>query len=465
MTARPLSAAWIAFLALSLPACRAALDAPDAGAVVPRKMRLGAGERPGEHRKRYTAKNFVGQVELAQMPRGSAYTPGFETERLWSDQDDWEPFVAVDPRAPYVYQLTTRYAWPQPRIAFRRSSDGGATFDLDTLIPDTGNGQHDPQCAVSEDGTIFVVWLDDWDTRLIQSLDHGLTWTPPVDVVIPPPGYTDHGWLAISEDGRDVYVGFNWGASYVSASHDHGQTFAPPVKTSGDNRQWFHSGAAVAPDGTVYIGAVDYRGSLHGRAHINVLRSTDGGATWQTQRVDTSQEAPPCGWADGCYTGFFGPFTGLDVDPSGTILLAYNSGDRDAGTQQIWIRTSRDGVRWSERLRISLPIVAGDNGFPHVAAGPVPGDFRVVWQGDFDAATGSWNTLYRATPNAGVTWGPVRRLSDRPDGAPYKGAAGYQFPYGDYLGAAVDATGVVHAIWGEGFSWDGPGGAWSTRGH
>ena len=99
-----------------------------------------------------------------------------------------------------------------------------------------------------------------------------------------------------------------------------------------------------------------------------------------------------------------------------------------------------------------------------MAAGPTAGDFRVVWQGDAAGDTDAWNTWYRRTDDGGVTWGPPVRLSNLATGAPYKGPKGYAFPYGDYLALAVDATGVNHAIWGEGASWLGPGGTWYTRG-
>ena len=50
-----------------------------------------------------------------------------------------------------------------------------------------------------------------------------------------------------------------------------------------------------------------------------------------------------------------------------------------------------------------------------------------------------------------------------PGGAPYKTAAGYAFPYGDYFGIAVDAESRTHLIWGEAAGYSGSGGVWHTR--
>ena len=418
----------------------------------------------GDHRKVFTGQSFEHETELQSNPSPSLFGSGFDSERAWSGKDDWEPCIAVDPRDGTVYQLTTRFETFNPKIAIRRSDDAGATWALDTLIPDTGTDQNDPQIAVARDGTVYVVWLDHWMTRLIKSSDRGVTWTPPVDVNIPPPQNSDHGWLTISPNGKHVYVGYNWSHSYIAVSHDFGQTFEPPVKTNNDSRSWFHSGAVANKEGEVYLGAVDYRGTLLGRSHINVLRSIDRGKTWTTQRIDTSEQAPDCDWAAGCYQGFLGPFTGIAMDSDSNLLLVYNLGLVPDAPQRIYVRSSVDGVNWSERIPISSHDVSNHNAFPCVAAGPNPGDFRVVWQGTIHGNERSWNTWYRRTLDGGMTWSDPVRLSDRSSGAPYKHAGGYLFPYGDYLGLAVAPDGLAHVVWGEGRSWVGPGSTWATSG-
>ena len=92
------------------------------------------------------------------------------------------------------------------------------------------------------------------------------------------------------------------------------------------------------------------------------------------------------------------------------------------------------------------------------------GDFRVVWQGDHNGNPRGWNTFFRRTTDGRASWSETKRLSDRTTGAPYKARAGYMFPYGDYLGLSVDGKGTNHVIWGEGASYNGPGGVWYARG-
>ncbi|MEW5985936.1 MAG: sialidase family protein, partial [Chloroflexota bacterium] len=400
----------------------------------------------------------------------------FDRERLWSVYDDWEPAAAADPTAPNVYQMTTRYDGPPPcsncglpAIVFRRSSDGGRTWQPDQFILQTRRTQNDPQIEVATDGAIYAAILNEYrpGVLFLKSTDYGQSWSDPIPVTPsgPPPNWSDRPILAISPDGRDVYLAFNASDSYVIASHDYGQSFGQPVQTNQDRRYWFHSQAAVAPNGDVYVAAADYSQNYTGDVHINVLKSNDGGLTWATTRLDTSGEAPPCEWAPGCYLGFLGPVVGVAVDPAGTILVAYNAGLTDGAPQRLFVRVSTDGgLTWSPRRELSNGDPDVNNGFPAVSAGPTPGDFRVVWQDDRHGPTESFNTWLRQTLDGGRTWRAAVRLSDRPSGPPYKHPAGYQFPYGDYLELAVDGNGVNHVLWGAGESYTGPGGTWYTRG-
>lgn len=420
----------------------------------------GVREAESRSEKRPSGAPFSPEIVVEAFPRASAERAGFESQRVMSGFDDWEPFVAVDPSGPYVYQLTTRLTHIA-RIALRRSSDGGATWDFDGFILDVGRDQYDPQIAVANDGTLYVLWLDN-DTYLTKSYDRGESWTPPVRILSPSLFGSDHAWLAISPDGRDVYVGLNRSDSYVCVSHDYGATFEPQIKTNNDTRYWFHTGAAVGPNGNAYIAVVDFSQNYRGDANVGLLRTTDGGASWTYTLVDTVPEPPGCSWAGGCSFGFFGSVTGLAVDAADTVMIVYAGGLTPGGNQRIWASTSTDGgASFGARTQVSAPSPQLQNGFPAVASGPLAGDFRVVWQG---GRPNAFNTWFRRTTDSGARFGPITKLSDQTAGAPYKSPRGYRFPYGDYLGIAVDSGGTNHLIWGEGPNYNGPGGTWYTRG-
>ncbi len=425
-------------------------------------------DRPhGERKERSSGRNFAAQTDVQSQPRASATAPGWESERVWSGQDDWEPYVAGDRSSSYVYQMTTRFNAPSSGIFIRRSRDGGRSWERDQLIAPVDAWEADPQVQVADDGTVFAVWLHGphWESKLVKSYDHGATWTAPV-VIAPGIHWTDHPWLVVSPDGQDVYVGFNKDDSYIAASHDGGASFARPIRTNTEptpGHWWDANGAAIAPDGSIYYVVINFHLDYKGPAEINVVSSHDRGASWQSVVVDRSAPPPGCGSVPGCDYGFLSTTASLAIDASGEIMLLYHASDMTKEPQPMWVSTSRDGTTWTPRMQVSQPNEEATNGFPAVAAGPVAGDFRIVWQGDNGDPHG-WNTFYRRTTDGGATWSETVRLSDRGKGAPYKTPAGYLFPYGDYLALSVDGAGVNHVIWGEGASYSGPGGVWYTRG-
>ena len=170
-------------------------------------------------------------------------------------------------------------------------------------------------------------------------------------------------------------------------------------------------------------------------------------------------------WSAGCYFGFLGSSAALAIDIAGNVMVAYSASDTPGGPQHIYARASPNGgVTWSARTLLSAAGAVNGN-FPAMAAGPTPGDFRASFQDDRNGSPTAWNTWYRRTGNNGSSWSAAVRLSDLGSGAPYKAAAGYRFPYGDYFELAVDRNGMNHFIWGEGISFTGPGGTWYTRGN
>lgn len=394
---------------------------------------------------------------------------GWEGERPWSGYVDWEPVVAAEPEGDRVYQMAIRFyadaceGCPDPIVVFRSSRDGGLTWGPDRYPFRSGRTHADPQLAVTREGVLFAAFLQDHDPGVVvaRSDDGGRSWGQPVPVAPESlPGGSDHPFLFVSADGRDVYVALNASASWVAVSHDGGATFEAPVRTDRDSRQWFHTGGVVLADGTVLVAAVDYTPDYRGRSNINVLRSVDGGATWESRLVDRSEEPPGCEEIPGCYLGFLGPRASLAAAPDGELMLVYNAGAIAGGSQALWYRTSRDGAEWSERRPVVLPESGVSHAFPVIVAGGEPGRFHVFWQDD---RGGAWNTWQRRTDDGGASWVPRARLSWAGPPASYKQGDGYDFPYGDYFGAALDGGGRLHAIWGAGESWSGNGGAWYTR--
>ncbi|MGZ5301722.1 MAG: sialidase family protein [Actinomycetota bacterium] len=399
-------------------------------------------------------------------------TAGWRGAKLFGRANDWEPATAADRADPYVYVLTTRYSGKGPlpcpscdlpAMAYRVSSDGGRTFGpVRYLQPNIPGGQYDPQLATDAAGEVLASWMDGKSRIMFsKSDDHGRTWTP-TRVVSHGAGWGDHPWLGVSPNGQHVYIGFNHASSWVAQSHDGGSTWLPAQQISTEDRYYFANGTVVTDDGDVAISTASYAQpySTVGRRKpilIEVERSTDGGATFDSTLVDTVQQPRGC-VSDGCPFGHYGGHAVIAFAED-AMVIAYDGAVNAGEDQYLWVRRSTDfGVTWSSRARISAkaPDMVAMN--PGITAGE-NGEVRVAWQ---DSRNGSfrWNTFVRASHDGGASWDLAVDVSDASSGYGYLHPRGYDADYGDYMQVALTSDGSTFAVWGAAFGYAGPGGTW-----
>ncbi len=416
--------------------------------------------------------------------------PSFASEQPFpGGRAYWEPMVATDPSSSWVYQAVTYInasktclSCPGTAIFFRASSNGGRTWGpAHPIYLAGGQGwQFDPQLKVATNGTIYAVFLQTFNpgSVLLKSTDNGTTWSGPF-TMNGALTYNDKPILVISPSGKDVYVAFNVKtASYVAVSHDYGRFFFQ-VKTSNESLWWYTYGGTYAADGSVYFaqvgeagaktnGRITNQGHTDGLQKIFVLKLNHEGTSATNTYIDPSATSTPCS-IFGCYGDYFAAQATVAADASGNLMLAYTMNVVNATPHSLYVRTSTDGIRWSNRILMNN---LGDSNFPAIASGPSAGDFRLAWQDNRNAACrncggfGDWETWYARTTNMGGKWAAAVQLSNLGSGAPYKTSSGYDFTDGDYFGLAVNAQGVNYVIWGEadGSSIYCCGGAWYTSG-
>ncbi|MEP6476046.1 MAG: sialidase family protein [Actinomycetota bacterium] len=421
--------------------------------------------------------NFGTATPIANRPAA-----GWTGERLLNvGTDDWEPAVATDPHAPYVYLLTTRYGTgkicpshcPTPFIPLTISTDGGATWGPQVpLCVCRGSGaQYDPTIeVVPNTGAVYSVFLNadragGFSTVFQKSTDHGQTWTEPVHVY-GHVAWTDKPEITMTPRGKDVYVSWNGpqgGDLYMGVSHDFGATWVQH-KLSDSKRYYYAYDGTVLPDGTVIFSesSLTYSGigqAVEGPIWHHAIISRDKGATWENVIVDKVPNGEAC-VAAGCGNDYYTGQTSVSTDPSGHLVFAYEGPLVDRGPQRIYVRTSDDeGRTWGPRTALS---VAGENATtPRLVAGGSLGDVRLWYM---QTANGddpdAWNVWYRSSTDGGANWTAAVKLSDASSGAGYKTADGFLEVYGDYGEIEVTNTGKTIAVWGEGFSYTGPGGTW-----
>jgi hypothetical protein len=393
--------------------------------------------------------------------------------------DDWEPAVAADPKAPYVYQLTTRFGQPKtcsshcptPYIVLTTSTDGGTTWGAQAplCVCVGAKDQYDPTIeVVPNTGAVYSVFLNGdanvFSASFTKSTDHGATWTTPVHVY-GNVAWTDKPEVTMDASGKDVYVSWNGpqgGDLYVGVSHDYGATWTQQ-KLTDTKRYYYAYDATTLADGTVVFAesSLVYSGSttVSGEVWHHAIISRDNGATWENVVVAKVPVGEPC-VAAGCGPDFYTGQASVVSDAAGHLVFAFEGPATDGGPQRVQISTSSDeGRSWSAPTALS---VAGEDATGPRLASAGGGDVRIWYMqtsgGDNPDA---WNVWYRSSANGGQSWSSPVKIDDAPAGAAgYVNASGFDEIYGDYGEMAVTSAGKSIAVWGEGFSYTGPGGTW-----
>ena len=162
----------------------------------------------------------------------------------------------------------------------------------------------------------------------------------------------------------------------------------------------------------------------------------------------------------------------LGVDAANHVYVLWNANRVKNGPQQVYFKSSLDGASWSNPVDVSLAGAGVNHAFPALVAGAA-GDVRIAWMDDRNGHDGGnldanarWNVYYRSSTNGGSSWSSEVKVSGFVSGFGYKLASptdGFLSPYGDYFEMDIDAAGGTVALWGEGFSWTGPGNIWFAR--
>lgn len=282
-----------------------------------------------------------------------------------------EPNIAVAPDGTvYVSAVNDIY----------RSDDGGSTFELAKGGLDGGG---DGDITVTPDGAVHWLGLFAQDAPIpyYRSTDKGNSWTDPVD--LSNETGSDREWIDAREDSPVLYTAWrdsdDNGIVAFRSSFDGGQTWNERVAISSD--------AVGGPivhgpmNGSVYQAQATFESATGaGDASIQLARSHDHGATWETVPVLTPTQSVQFG-----LVGFpFSIFPVVSVDSNGTLYVVYSvdqgmvpNAPKPVARFGVYMQTSRDeGTTWTEPLLLSDPSHAAI--MPWIAAG-APGRVAVIW--------------------------------------------------------------------------------------
>jgi hypothetical protein len=180
-----------------------------------------------------------------------------------------EPLIATDSAGSiHLVWSDTDIHLGQSKVLYVQSSDHGASFSSPVIISSVNPRQ--PYLTTAKDGTIFVLWVDARQQRImVAASKDGITFSRPRNVAL-----GDSPSAAVDREGV-LYVSWevlvtNHFEIRVAHSHDQGVTFSKP-ETITENAQGFRSPAiAIGQDG---VPVVAWEGS-----GISVSRSENGSA-------------------------------------------------------------------------------------------------------------------------------------------------------------------------------------------
>lgn len=315
--------------------------------------------------------------------------------------------MAIDPTNPshvlasYMYIETGRLSY------YANSTDAGLTWSKG-LINDPEGVVSGGSTSIAFDGNgasyLSTLALSDTLSGLyVYTSTSGTAWSEPVPIVVAPLNeYRSLPILAVDQrvsgsNAGSVYVIYE---NYVNStpffrgiwgrySRDGGHTWSNDIPVSDANHIYSRGPAAVtASDGTLYT-AFEYRpnNDYSIPPQLNLARSTDGGVTWEPDRI----------------------ISGAPIQTAG----AFDEELKDKVLPVIY-----PNPYWCTVLRI--------NHFPSIAVSPTnPDEVYAVWndgrwETDFEACTGyrgpHSDVAFSRSTDGGLTWSVPFRVNDDPIG-------------------------------------------------
>jgi photosystem II stability/assembly factor-like uncharacterized protein len=293
----------------------------------------------------------AGQSNWSAVPSGKNFASNLESVRRFDQQGNRAPGMSFLP----LHQRHTRATRPAGSGNWSSlGPPGGDVFD--TAVSTT-----DPNIALAG-----LAPGGSFGGTLYRSTDGGNTWSE-----VPALDGTSVFDIEFAADGT-VYLGTQ---DSVRKSTDGGVSWATLNLGIGPNDQVFDVALDPENSSILWAGIADAAGSQP----VNVMRSTDGGGTWENR-------TPPLAAPISC--------RGIAVDPthSNTVIAVFGG---DFGGGEVWV-TNDGGDSWMDR----------STGLPANPMNAVVYDGTRLLVGGGLLFGSQFVGLYES-PDLGVTWNPL----------------------------------------------------------
>jgi len=301
-------------------------------------------------------------------------------------------------------------------IYYKRSIDGGVSFQADTRLTNNTASSFSPSVSVSG-LVVHIVWNDrrdgNYEIYYKRSTDAGISWGADTRLTNNS-AHSQFSSVAVSGSfvnivWRDIRDG-NY-EIYYKSSIDGGLSFGADIRLT--NNIAGSDGPSVSVSGSaVHVVWYDYR---DGNYEIYYKRSIDGGISWE---------------ADTRLTNNSFLSTKVSVAVSGSVLNVAWVDTRDSYNEIYYKRSIDGGTSWEADTRLTNHTGTSSASDPSVS---VSGSLvHVVWHDDRD---GNTEIYYKSSSNGGVSFEADTRLTNNTAGSYY---------------SFVSVSGsVVHVVWQE----------------
>ncbi|MFZ4590733.1 MAG: T9SS type A sorting domain-containing protein [Ignavibacteria bacterium] len=290
-----------------------------------------------------------------------------------------------------VHVVWFDYRDGNPAIYYKRSTDAGVNWGIDTRLTNNTGNSVNPSIAVSG-SFVNVVWQDARDGNqeiyFKRSTDAGITWGADIRLtknnsLSENPSIAVSGpvvnvvWRDERDGNREIYykhstnAGTSWGME-TRLTNNTAESSLPSVALSGS---------------VVYVVWVDRRDV---QEQIYFKRSTDAGVNWGADTRLTNNNA-----------GSYNP----SVAVSGSAVHIVWFDIRDYNREIYYKRSIDGGASWEADVRLT-----NDTAFSFYPSVALSGStVHVLW---IDTREGNYEVYYKHSIDAGISWGADTRLTN-----------------------------------------------------
>lgn len=300
------------------------------------------------------------------------------------------PGIAVN--GSYIYVVWSDFRGSSnEKVYFKRSTDGGASWESDVQLTTTPSSSVYPVIAAFGT-TIHVVWQDHrvGGAKIYykRSVNYGASWEPDVQLSFGTNSFSEYPSIAITgpvvhvvwQDDRDGNKEI-----YYKRSTNDGVSWEQEMRITNSSGSSLHP-SIYAPGAYVHVAWSDDR---DGNKEIYYKRSLDAGVTWlQDMRLtsDTAESNYP------------------SVSIGGNVVYVVWQDNR-TGWDIYGKRSLDGGSSWESDTRLTNDI--SNSFYPSLISST--NILHVVWQ---DVRDGNWEIYYKRSLNDGATWENDTRLTN-----------------------------------------------------